>query len=110
MYLTTEISLFKSMKSGQNNIEIWINNFQANEPFTKNYRRVKPETWRIYGYSVDRSWHPYTGQNDDLLRRFLDISWEKCSFKNKQFCHDFLWVINFKHDFTDVDRKNVEHL
>ena len=36
------------MKSGRNNIEIWINNFQANEPFTKNYRRVKPETWRIY--------------------------------------------------------------
>ena len=35
MYLTTEISLFKSMKSGQNNIEIWINSFQANEPFTK---------------------------------------------------------------------------
>ena len=32
------------MKSGQNNIEIWINNFQANEPFTKHYRRVKPET------------------------------------------------------------------
>ena len=87
------------MKSGQNYIEIWINNFQANEPFTKNYRRVKPETWRIYGYSLDRSTpvHEMARQNDDLLRRLLDISWEKCGFKNKQFCHDFIWAINFKH-------------
>ena len=101
------------MKSGQNNIEIWINNFQANEPLTKNYRRVKPETWRIYGYSHDRSWHPFPrwpGKMTTFLRTFLDISWEKCSFKNKQFCRDFFWVTNFKHDFTDVDRKNVEHL